>query len=83
MAVGQGVLVWFMDPLNPDVTLRDTVDGLIVGTLLGSCSVLSTECVGGARTSAPSGLEIYWDNRRRSIAQPVATLATLFHDLKF
>ena len=35
--VGLGVLVWFMDPLNPDVTLRDTtVDGLIVGTLLGS-----------------------------------------------
>jgi len=34
---GLGVVVWFMDPLNPSVTLRKTVEnGFIVGTVLGS-----------------------------------------------
>jgi len=34
---GVGILIWFMDPLNPNITLRDNVkDGLIVGTLVGS-----------------------------------------------
>ena len=34
---GLGVIVWFMDPLNPSVTLRNTVEnGFIVGTVLGA-----------------------------------------------
>ena len=34
---GLGVVVWFMDPLNPSVTLRNTVEnGFIVGTVLGA-----------------------------------------------
>ena len=34
---GLGVVVWFMDPLNPSVTLRKTVEnGFIVGTILGA-----------------------------------------------
>lgn len=34
---GLGVVVWFMDPLNPNVTLKSTVkNGFIAGTALGS-----------------------------------------------
>ena len=34
---GLGVLVWFMDPLNPSVTLKSTVkNGFIAGTALGA-----------------------------------------------
>ena len=34
---GFGVLLWFMDPLNPDVTLRNQIkDGFIVGTSFGA-----------------------------------------------
>ncbi|MDP7175479.1 MAG: hypothetical protein QF647_04645, partial [SAR324 cluster bacterium] len=32
-----GVVVWFMDPLNPNVTLKSTVkNGFIAGTALGA-----------------------------------------------
>jgi len=34
---GLGVVVWFMDPLNPSVTLRSTVqNGFVAGTALGA-----------------------------------------------
>ncbi len=34
---GLGVVVWFMDPLNPNVTLKSTVEnGFIAGTALGA-----------------------------------------------
>ena len=34
---GLGVVVWFMDPLNPGVTLKSTVtNGFIAGTALGA-----------------------------------------------
>ena len=34
---GLGVIVWFMDPLNPSVTLKSTVkNGFIAGTALGA-----------------------------------------------
>ena len=34
---GLGVVVWFMDPLNPSVTLKNTVkNGFIAGTALGA-----------------------------------------------
>ncbi len=34
---GLGVVVWFMDPLNPSVTLKSTVEnGFIAGTALGA-----------------------------------------------
>ena len=34
---GLGVVVWFMDPLNPSVTLKCTVkNGFIAGTALGA-----------------------------------------------
>jgi len=34
---GLGVVVWFMDPLNPNVTLKSTVkNGFISGTALGA-----------------------------------------------
>ena len=34
---GVGVVVWFMDPLNPNVTLKSTVtNGFIAGTALGA-----------------------------------------------
>ncbi len=73
--VGLGVLVWFMDPLNPDVTLRDTtVDGLIVGTLLGSIvrfCILQNALVEPRTNSLPSGLEDLLGQSKRSIAQPV------------
>ena len=34
---GLGIVVWFMDPLNPNVTLKSTVQyGFIAGTALGA-----------------------------------------------
>ena len=34
---GLGIVVWFMDPLNPNVTLKSTVqNGFIAGTALGA-----------------------------------------------
>ena len=34
---GLGVVVWFMDPLNPSVTLKSTVkNGFMTGTALGA-----------------------------------------------
>lgn len=34
---GLGVVVWFMDPLNPSVTLKSTVqNGFVAGTVLGA-----------------------------------------------
>ena len=37
IGTGLGVLVWFMDPLNPSVTLRGNVrDGFVVGSTLGA-----------------------------------------------
>ena len=35
--VGIGVVVWFMDPLNPNATIRSAIkDGFIIGTSLGA-----------------------------------------------
>mgnify|MGYP005631426711 FL=1 len=35
--VGIGVVVWFMDPLNPNATIRNAIkDGFIIGTSLGA-----------------------------------------------
>lgn len=35
--VGIGVMVWFMDPLNPNATIRTAIkDGFIIGTSLGA-----------------------------------------------
>ena len=75
--VGLGVLVWFMDPLNPDVTLRDTtVDGLIVGTLLGSMFgfyILQNALVEPRTNSLPSGLEdLLGQSKRDQLPSPVA-----------
>jgi len=37
LGAGLGVIVWFMDPLNPSVTLKSTVqNGFIAGTALGA-----------------------------------------------
>ena len=37
LGAGLGVIVWFMDPLNPNVTLKSTVkNGFIAGTALGA-----------------------------------------------
>jgi len=37
LGAGLGVVVWFMDPLNPNVTLKSTVkNGFIAGTALGA-----------------------------------------------
>ena len=37
LGAGLGVVVWFMDPLNPGVTLKSTVtNGFIAGTALGA-----------------------------------------------
>ena len=34
---GLGIVVWFMDPLNPNVTLKSTVtNGFVAGTALGA-----------------------------------------------
>ena len=34
---GLGIVVWFMDPLNPSVTLKSTVtNGFVAGTALGA-----------------------------------------------
>ena len=34
---GLGIIVWFMDPLNPSVTLKSTVtNGFVAGTALGA-----------------------------------------------
>ncbi len=67
--VGLGVLVWFTDPLNPDITLRDTVvDGLIVGTLLGSMFgfyVLQAAVVEPQQNALPPGLEDLLGQARR------------------
>ena len=35
--VGIGVVIWFMDPLNPNSTVRTAIkDGFIIGTSLGA-----------------------------------------------
>ena len=37
LGAGLGVVVWFMDPLNPNVTVKSTVkNGFIAGTALGA-----------------------------------------------
>mgnify|MGYP001502034057 CR=1 FL=1 len=37
LGAGLGVVVWFMDPLNPSVTLKSTVkNGFMTGTALGA-----------------------------------------------
>ena len=37
LGAGLGVIVWFMDPLNPSVTLKSTVqNGFVAGTALGA-----------------------------------------------
>ena len=37
LGAGLGVIVWFMDPLNPSITLKSTVqNGFIAGTALGA-----------------------------------------------
>lgn len=76
--VGLGVVVWFTDPLNPDVTLRDTtVDGLIFGSLLGSMFgfyALQNALVEPRSSTIPSGLEdlLGQSRRDRLPTRPVA-----------
>ena len=37
LGAGLGVIVWFMDPLNPSITLKSTVqNGFVAGTVLGA-----------------------------------------------
>tara|TARA_B100000700_G_C14852871_1_gene764819 strand:+ start:121 stop:618 length:498 start_codon:yes stop_codon:yes gene_type:complete len=37
LGAGLGVIVWFMDPLNPSITLKSTVqNGFVAGTALGA-----------------------------------------------
>ncbi len=58
---GLGVIVWFMDPLNPNVTLKSTVtNGFVAGTALGALFgfyMLQNAIVVPSDTTLPQNLD--------------------------
>ncbi len=65
VGAGFGVILWFMDPLNPDRELKDSVkDGFVSGVILGSLfgfyllqNAAQFPLQGDALPSVPLGLE--------------------------
>ena len=58
---GLGIVVWFMDPLNPSVTLKSTVtNGFVAGTALGALFgfyMLQNAIVVPSDTTLPQNLD--------------------------
>ena len=58
---GLGIVVWFMDPLNPNVTLKSTVtNGFVAGTALGALFgfyMLQNAIVVPSDTTIPQNLD--------------------------
>ena len=58
---GLGIVVWFMDPLNPNVTLKSTVtNGFVAGTALGALFgfyMLQNAIVVPSDTTLPQNLD--------------------------
>ena len=58
---GLGIIVWFMDPLNPNVTLKSTVtNGFVAGTALGALFgfyMLQNAIVVPSDTTLPQNLD--------------------------
>ena len=58
---GLGIVVWFMDPLNPSVTLKSTVtNGFVAGTALGALFgfyMLQNAIVVPSDTTLPKNLD--------------------------
>ena len=58
---GLGIVVWFMDPLNPSVTLKSTVtNGFVAGTALGALFgfyMLQNAIVVPSGTTIPQNLD--------------------------
>ena len=58
---GLGIVVWFMDPLNPSVTLKSTVtNGFVAGTALGALFgfyMLQNAMVVPSDTTLPQNLD--------------------------
>ena len=58
---GLGIVVWFMDPLNPNVTLKSTVtNGFVAGTALGALFgfyMLQNAIVFPSDTTLPENLD--------------------------
>ena len=61
LGAGLGVIVWFMDPLNPSITLKSTVqNGFVAGTVLGALFgfyMLQNAIVIPEDTSIPENLD--------------------------
>lgn len=61
LGAGLGVVVWFMDPLNPGVTLKSTVkNGFVAGTALGALFgfyMLQNAIVVPSDTTLPENLD--------------------------
>ena len=61
LGAGLGVIVWFMDPLNPSITLKSTVqNGFVAGTVLGALFgfyMLQNAIVIPEDTSIPDNLD--------------------------
>ena len=58
---GLGIVVWYMDPLNPSVTLKSTVtNGFVAGTALGALFgfyMLQNAIVVPSDTTLPQNLD--------------------------
>ena len=63
---GLGIVVWFMDPLNPSVTLKSTVtNGFVAGTALGALFgfyMLQNAIVVPSDTTLPQNLDQLLDH---------------------
>ena len=80
---GLGIVVWFMDPLNPSVTLKSTVtNGFVAGTALGALFgfyMLQNAIVVPSDTTLPRNLDQLLGNDaldrpiHRSIVSQLAT----------
>ena len=74
---GLGIVVWFMDPLNPTVTLKSTVtNGFVAGTALGALFgfyMLQNAIVFPSDTTLPENLDQLLGNNEldRLIHRPI------------
>ena len=78
---GMGIVVWFMDPLNPSVTLKSTVtNGFVAGTALGALFgfyMLQNAIVVPTDTNLPRNLDQLLGNNDldRPIHRSITSLA--------
>ena len=72
---GFGLIVWFTDPLNPDVTLASVMkDGLVVGTFLGAMFgfyVLQNAAIVPRNNTTPADLENLLGLQKGDLSTPI------------